>query len=203
MEITFKGREIIFNKEMNFLDKLVVEFCGILEAAGIEYVIVSGYVSILFGRTRTTEDVDMFIEKVSKEKLAGVLDVLEKKGFWVINSGSVDDAFEILSDNIAIRIAKAEKTLPNFEVKFAKKDTDFYSMKKRLAVNLPDGKIYISPIEMHIAYKLYLGSEKDMEDAYHVYKLLKNNIDIGELKRLINMLGVEKQARRELAGLYV
>ena len=68
---------------------------------------------------------------------------------------------------------------------------------------LNGNKIFISPLEMNIAYKLLLGSHKDFEDAYHIYKLLKKYLDTEELKRLIKMLGVEKVAKKELADLYV
>lgn len=203
MEIEFSDHEVIFNKELNSLDKLVIEFCGILDAYKINYVIISGYISILFGRTRTTEDVDIFIEKIPGEKFLEFYNALESKGFWIINSASASDAFEILSENLAIRVAEKEKTLPNFEIKFARKDSDFYSLERRLKLMLSGNKIFISPLEMNIAYKLLLGSHKDFEDAYHIYKLLKKHLDLEELKKLIKMLGVVAVAKKELADLYV
>ena len=51
------NKEIKLNKELNKLDKFVIDFCKLLD----RYVIVSGYVSILFGRSRSTEDVDLLI----------------------------------------------------------------------------------------------------------------------------------------------
>ncbi len=54
MEIDF-GTEIMFNKIVNNLDKFVIDFCSILNELEIRYVIVSGYVSILFGRSRSSE----------------------------------------------------------------------------------------------------------------------------------------------------
>ncbi len=203
MEIEFRDHEVIFNKELNFLDKLVIEFCGILDSYKINYVIISDYISILFGRTRTTEDVDIFIEKIPEEKFFEFCNALEAKGFWIINSTSARDAFEVLSENLAIRVAEKAKSLPNFEIKFARKDSDLYSLERRLKLMLNRNKIFISPLEMNIAYKLLLGSHKDFEDAYHIYKLLKKYLDLGELKRLIKMLGVEGIAKKELADLYV
>lgn len=32
------------------------------------YVLISGYVSILFGRNRSSEDIDMIVEKLDYEK---------------------------------------------------------------------------------------------------------------------------------------
>ena len=53
-------KEIILDKELNELDKYVLEFIKILEKH-VDYVIISGYVSILLGRSRSTEDIDLFI----------------------------------------------------------------------------------------------------------------------------------------------
>jgi len=54
MEYYNEKGEIKINKELNNLDKFVLDFISLLE----EYVIVSGYVSILLRRSRATEDVD-------------------------------------------------------------------------------------------------------------------------------------------------
>ena len=51
----------IIEKELSNLDNFVHQFIGLLESLKIEYTIVSGYVSILLGRSRGTEDVDILI----------------------------------------------------------------------------------------------------------------------------------------------
>ena len=46
---------------------------------------------------------------------------------------------------------------------------------------LLNGKhLFISPLELQISYKLFLGSEKDIEDATYLYNLTKEHLD-GEL----------------------
>ena len=47
----------------------------------IRYVIISGYIAILFGRSRNTEDVDLFIEKIDEKKMSEWWGALEKEGF--------------------------------------------------------------------------------------------------------------------------
>ncbi|MBI2141461.1 hypothetical protein HYU16_03480, partial [Candidatus Woesearchaeota archaeon] len=49
-------KTIKLDKVLNELDKFVLKFIKILEKHA-DYVIVSGYVSILFGRSRSTEDI--------------------------------------------------------------------------------------------------------------------------------------------------
>ena len=63
MEYNKEKKEIITDRELSNLDKLVLKFIKILEKH-VDYVIISGYVSILLGRSRATEDVDVFINKI-------------------------------------------------------------------------------------------------------------------------------------------
>ncbi len=62
MEIEFREDEIIFDRELSLLDSFVLSFTKHLASNNIKYVIVSGYVAILFGRSRISEDVDILIE---------------------------------------------------------------------------------------------------------------------------------------------
>jgi hypothetical protein len=55
-----------------------------------------------------------------------------------------------------------------------------------------------SEIEMQIAFKLKLGSEKDFEDARHLYKVFKEHLNMNKLKSHISELGVEKEAEETL-----
>ncbi len=58
-------KTIKLDKEINELDKFVFKFIKILNKY-TDYVIISGYVSILLGRSRSTEDVDVFIKPIEK-----------------------------------------------------------------------------------------------------------------------------------------
>jgi len=56
MEIEFKGDNIIFDRELSLLDSFVLNFTELLITNNIKYVIISGYVAILFGRSRISEE---------------------------------------------------------------------------------------------------------------------------------------------------
>ena len=56
---------ILTNKTLSELDIFVLDFLDILKVY-TDYVIVSGYVTILFGRARGTEDIDIIIEKIDR-----------------------------------------------------------------------------------------------------------------------------------------
>ena len=192
MEFEFDSKNLKFDKVLSELDKLVLDFVSLLTLSKIKYVLVSGYVAILLGRTRTTEDIDLFIEKVDMWPFTEFFNSLEKHNYWVINSDSCEDAFDMLNSALSIRIAKKGDAVPNFEVKFAKKDIDFLSLNNPLKVTLNNHKLLMSPLEIQIPFKIYLGSEKDIEDATHIYELFKEKLDKKLMENIANKLKVKE-----------
>jgi len=65
-------------------------------------------------------------------------------------------------------------------------------------VLLNNHEIFIFPLELQIPFKLYLGSEKDIEDAKYLYNLFKNNIDTKVLNEFIQKLKTEELFKRYL-----
>jgi len=174
----FIGRKTIkVGKISTLLDKFVVNFCKALEKH-VQYVVVSGYVSILFGRARATEDIDILIEKMTEEKFYSLYSYLTKRGYWCINAKTRKMAFEMEKDGVGIRFAKRKSLIPNAEVKFAKNRLENDTLEDNLTAVLPIGKLKISRIEQQIAYKeIILGSQKDLEDARHLEVIFKGRID--------------------------
>jgi len=67
MELKYiSGGIVIENKVFTALDEFVLDFMKLLEEYA-DYVIVSGYVVILFGRARGTEDIDTIIRYMDKD----------------------------------------------------------------------------------------------------------------------------------------
>lgn len=175
MKFTNKG--IKLDKIINELDKFVFKFVKIMEKY-TDYVIVSGYVAILLGRSRTTEDIDVFIKKMSFEKFNKFYEKLKKNNFWCLNSGNIKEIYEYLYDGYSVRFAIKNQTTPNFEIKFAKKLLDLESFKDRVDVITSIGILKISSLERQIAFKrYYLKSDKDIEDAEYIENVFKENID--------------------------
>lgn len=61
-------------------------------------------------------------------------------------------------------------------------------------------RIRISPIELQIAYKLYLGSDKDYEDAAHLYTIFRENINNKELENFIKKLDIKTGVVKRVLG---
>lgn len=181
MEFEFKKNEIIFERALSDLDKLVIRFVKVLDKAKVNYVIISGYIAILFGRSRNTEDVDLFIEEMPFGKFERLWNELGKAGFECIHVSNPREAYDdYLEENLSVRFAEKGRFIPNFELKFPESDLNKYSLKNKLMVSLNGVSLNTSRLELQIPYKLYLGSDKDLEDAAHLWQVFKEYLD-GEL----------------------
>jgi len=181
MEIEYSKDSIILrNKSLSDVDKFVLEFVDIIKNH-FRYVIVSGYVAILFGRSRGTEDIDILIEKITKSEFSKFVSEIENR-YDFLNPEDREGLYEMLSENLGIRISKKNEIIPNIEFKIIKNEVEKYVLDNRLKVELDDNLLYISPIEIQLAYKLYLGSEKDIMDAVYLYELFENNIQRDEIE---------------------
>ncbi|KYC48456.1 MAG: hypothetical protein APG12_01147 [Candidatus Methanofastidiosum methylothiophilum] len=190
MEIEYSKDSIILkNKSLSDVDKFVLEFVDIIKNH-FRYVIVSGYVAILFGRSRGTEDIDILIEKITKSEFFNFVSEIEDR-YDFLNPEDKEGLYEMLSENLGIRISKKNEIIPNIEFKIIKNEVEKYVLDNRLKVELDKNLLYISPIEIQIAYKLYLGSEKDIIDAIHLNKIFHNYIKQEELEYWAKYFKVE------------
>lgn len=180
MEYEYEGNKITFDKELSVLDNAVIKFVKILDKLGIEYVIISGYVAILFGRSRATEDVDFFIEPLNMHKFVEFCNNIDKE-YWFLNSSDINELFSMLSDNLSIRTAEKGSVIPNYEIKFALRRHEIDSLQQKIEVIVNGNKLFTSRLEGQIAYKFKLGSEKDIEDALHLYEIFGKNLDKSRL----------------------
>src|SRR3990170_5638172 len=192
MELSETKEGIEFKKELNDLDKLVIDFVKVLDDSEVRYAIVSGYVAILFGRSRSSEDIDIIIESIGKNKFGIVWEGLSKKFECIITANREDAYNTYLSVSHPVRFSRKGKFIPNIEVKFPKVELDEWTLGNRKRVLLNGKILYISPMELQIPFKLFLGSDKDIEDAKHLYNIFKNNINMNLLRQFLKKLNKEE-----------
>lgn len=192
MEIDISNHEIILNKELNDLDNLALDFIKILDGNAVKYVLVSGYIAILFGRSRSSEDIDIIAEKISKAQFLILWNALSTH-FECINNKNPEDVYKIyLADRASVRFSRVGQFEPNMEFKFPKLELDQWVLDNAIIVRLNGNSIKISPIELQIAYKLSsMNSQKDIEDARHLYRLFKEKLDESVLKSWLKKLHKE------------
>lgn len=201
MEIRFSKSNIMLDqKEITTLDKLVIKF---IKAIGnVDYVIVSGYIAIFFGRIRGTEDIDILLNKMDRKQIEELHGRLLKSGFEPVNNiEDAKEAYELLSEGSSLRYAEKGTWAPNFELKFVKKPLDRQTIDNRIKVTFNTKySMYMSPIELHVAFKLWLGSDKDYEDARYIYNIFKAYIDVKKLSGFIADLHVKKETANKVLG---
>lgn len=178
-------------KNRNILDKFCTNFCNVLEKY-CRYIVVSGFLAIASGRTRGTEDIDIIIERLNKERFTLLHNGLIKKGFVCMQSDNPLEIYEYLNNNDSVRYTYKNLPLPEAELKFAKDELDDYQLKTRKKIKLTGLDVWFSSADMNIAFKEeYLKSDKDLEDARHLRIVFKEEInekEINEIKKMIKKL---------------
>lgn len=177
------------------LDEAVIEFTRVLDIVDLRYVVVSGYVVILTGRSRATEDVDIVLEPLSESRVDDLVTTLTDHGYWGM-AMPLEEMYAMLSEGDRVRIAKEGELFPNFEVWFASNDIEQLALEHALTAELEDHHIEISPLELQLAYKLRLAQQagstegKDFEDALHLHLTFGERLKTDALERFIDELDV-------------
>ena len=191
----FTDGEVVIEKEPSELDELVIDVVRILDEVGIEYVVVSGYVAVLFGRARATEDIDVLVEPFDEATADEAVDRLRDAGYWG-SAMPLEDLYETLSDDLPVRIAEDGDIVPNIELKFATDEYDHLSLQNTVTVRLSGNEIRVGSLEFQIAYKLGMDTPKDFEDALYLYEVIGRNLNTNRLEGYVERLGVEDAYER-------
>ncbi len=164
----------------------------------IKYIIVSGFVAISHGRRRTTEDIDMIIEKIPFEKFEILHKELNRAGFYCLQSDKTWDIYDYLKNGDSVRYLRKGTFLPpEMEVKFVKDEIDELQIKTRKKLDFTGLDIWFSSIEFNIAFKEeLLKGNKDLEDARHLRIIYKGSLDnnlISSIKEKIKRLRLKNE----------
>ncbi len=94
----------------------------------------------------------------------------------------LDSMEEVLEDNIWV--ARDGEMVPHLEAKFVSDEYDRASLENRITAKLTsvNEELPIGPLELQIAYKLYLGTPKDFEDALHLHSLFEESVSTPALE---------------------
>ncbi|MBI2657322.1 hypothetical protein HYX08_01360 [Candidatus Woesearchaeota archaeon] len=180
--------KIKIDRVLSDLDIFAIDFVKSL-SKHTPYSIVSGYVSILLGRARASEDIDIIIPKMDFRRFLHLLKDLKKNKFYCLNADDDKAVYDYICNNFAIRFAKKNTAIPNIELKFAKNKFDRISIGSTVTVEINNKKIVICNLEMQIAFKeVVLKSPKDIEDARHIRNIAVNYLNDRKLKQYREML---------------
>lgn len=191
------GDRLTLDRTLSTLDEDVVAFTAVLDDLGVEYVVVSGYVAILTGRARATEDVDIVLEPLERAAAERLEDGFREADYWGM-AMPLDDMPDLLADGERFRVAERDELFPNFELWYASNPVEREALSAAITAELGGQEIRISPIELQIAYKLRLAKQvgttrgKDFEDALHLHLTFEGQLDEGALEAYVDDLGVEE-----------
>lgn len=104
------------------------------------------------------------------------------------------DPIEVLRED-----GRYEAFEPNMEIKIPHDKPGDHALEHRRPVALNGHRLWIAPFEQQIAYKLWLGSEKDLEDAAHLHAAAKAVLIPEQIRFWMDKLGVPPGAREVLA----
>lgn len=168
--VSFKivNKEILTNKEVTELDKFVLDLVKVIKKY-CNYTIISGFVSIFFGRARATEDIDIFIEEIECRTFNKLYNEITEKGYEFTIDNPKELYYEYLKKGVSVNIWKKETPLLRLEVKFALKRMQKLVMQDSFTAKFNGKTLVFGSIESQIAYKRFIAkSQKDMEDARHL-----------------------------------
>ena len=193
-----RGRIIYLMKDVLVPeDILATRFSKVLDDHGLDYAVVAGYVTILFGRARRSDDVGFLIMPLTEKEFVDICKEAADEGFNLIQGDiqsekSIRRVFrDYLSQGYGVRLMYDDQILPNIKLKVATTTTQKYAIANAYKVII--NNMYstrVSPLELQIAYKLYLGSDKDVSDAVFLYTLFEKVLDHGELSRWCSAFSV-------------
>jgi hypothetical protein len=193
--IELRENELVVARTPSELDELAIEFSSILEELDIKYVYVAGYVAILAGRPRATQDIDVLLEPCDEETINQIIDRLETAGFWG-PAMPLEDAYQMLTNGDNVWVAREDEMAPHLEVKFADDEFDRASLENAITARIEGAELPIGPLELQIAYKLYLEARKDFEDAVHLYTMFEESLSTEKLESWVTKLQVEDDYER-------
>ena len=193
IELTDRG--LVVDRVPNRLDELAAGFSGILSRLDIDHVFVAGYVAILAGRSRSTEDIDVFIERCSADRIDDLVAELEAAGYWG-PAMPLSEMYDNLADGTNIWVAPDGEMAPHIEVKFPSDEFDEASLRNPIGAHVGDETVPIGPLELQIAYKLSLGGRTDLEDAAHLYTVFGENLSTARLESWVERLDIQDRYER-------
>lgn len=193
--IELRDERLLVDREPTDLDSLALSFSRILSQHEVTHVFVAGYVAILTGRARSTEDIDVIVERMDPETIDSLVEALDSEGYW----GPAMPLAEMqgnLEDGANIWVARDGEVTPHLEVKYATDRFDRASLENTIRAEIGDETLPVGPMELQIAYKLYLGTQKDFEDAVHLFELFEESLSTRELQEWVTTLEVESEYER-------
>jgi len=179
---------------MEDFQKLLTKIGGILNKLKIHYYVTGGYAISVWGRPRSTFDIDVIIKLpesqigILTKKLRGISEInyIEKEDME--NAVAKKGEFNFIHGNSGIKV--------DFWIWKENDDFEISAMKRRVAKKILDEKIYFISAEDLILSKLIwhkkTETSRHLEDAESIIKISGKKLDKKYLTKWAKKLGISK-----------
>jgi hypothetical protein len=193
--IELRGDTLVVDREPNQLDELAFAFSAQCDRLGIDHVFVAGYVAILAGRARATQDIDVLLEPSDTETIEDLAVRLAEGSYWG-PAMPLSEMATVLEDGGTIWVARDGEMAPYLDVQFVSDRFDRASLDGAIRGRIGGRELPIGPLELQIASKLHLGTQTDNEDAAHIYTLFVESLSTERLEHWVDALEVDDAYER-------
>ncbi len=165
-----KDGVIIIERDLTKLDMFLKDFLNVLKKYS-DYLVVSGFVSISTGRTRGTEDIDVLVPIMNKDKFSILFRDMQKNGFWCYQGDTAEEAYLYVKNMNSIRFARTNEIFPNIEFIpiNEEREAKYFEFTHPQRIKVKSFEFKIPPVEFEILYKeIILKGKKDIADARHL-----------------------------------
>jgi len=159
----------------------------------IPYAVVGGFSAIVWGRGRSTYDIDIIIEH-NKLNFKDFVEFMLRNGLKT----SETDLKKAFEEHSHATILSTDSTIFRIDLKGIYSSLDRETIETAKEINYKNQKIKFGSPENLIAHKLYFGSDRDLEDALVVLIAQEKALDMDYLVLLSNKLRVNKKLERLL-----
>lgn len=168
---------------MRKFEGMVLDFIGVLERMGIDYVIIGGVAVSSWGNPRTTRDLDVIVA-VKMDDINDLCENLQEVGFSVDRNGFENSFKEKTHFTIFDEYSEYHVDAKGVYNKF-----DALTVRNRAVVPYEGHNMHVASAEDTIAHKLLFGGYQDVKDAGSIL-LRQSKLDMKYLEELCKDLGV-------------
>jgi hypothetical protein len=192
-----RDKTIIIERELTELDKFLRDFLEVMKKH-LDYLVVSGFVSISTGRIRGTEDIDVLFMISEKKIFDNFFKEVKKKKFWCYQTDSSEEAYKYIKNYDSISFAREREIFPNIEMIpiTSERKAKYFEFSNPQKIKIGKFEFKIPWIEFEITYKeKILKGKKDLEDAMHLRTFFSKILSEDRFKKSEEVIKSEIQKR--------
>jgi len=169
-----------------------------LEESRIKYVLVGGVAALIYGRPRTTLDVDIVIDSANIEDVKRLETTLKAYGFSLRDNEIAEALGEKSNCSVFLK-----DCIYRIDIQGTYSPLDSRCLNNRLLMKIYEQDTYIQKAEDLIVAKLVYRSPQDYEDVHAILLRQKEKLDYNYLRSVAAIEGIERQLDKILSRLKI